>query len=103
MRLAQEQTFVKSYQLMAFDPRRFVFVNLFASGALGIHNLDGLRKRLNIFGNSENELMISRVNRAAQKLTTFRISSSDDQIFAAHKIPLKPGGYQTIDVLPHRY
>ena len=96
-------TFIKRHKSVVLDPFRFVFVNFFSCCTFKLHRLQCFGEGFNVFGHTENEFMIPYIDCTTEEFARFRVSPRNDEILAAHEIPLKPSGNQAIDMFPNGY
>lgn len=95
------RTFVERDELVLLDPVELKGVDLRGGSALPLHGLQGLREWLHLLGDTEDELVVARVNGAADQLSAFRVRTGDDQVLGSHQVPLEAGGHQAVDVFAH--
>ena len=95
------RTFVERDELVLLDPVELKGVDLRGSSTLPLHGLQGLREWLDLLGDTEDELVVARVNGAADQLSAFRVRTGNDQVLGSHQVPLEAGGHQAVDVFAH--
>lgn len=101
--MSERPTFIKGDELVLFRPFRLVRIDLGPTSTLHLHDLQCLSKRLDVFGQTKDEFVISSIDSAADELATFRVCSRNDEILAAHHIPLETCCVEAIDVLADWY
>ena len=94
-------TLVKGQQLVLLHPLQLKSVDFRSRSTLQLHLLKGLSQRLRLLRHTEDELVVADVNVVAQKLSTLRVGSSDEQVLRAHEIPLESGADESVDVFCH--
>ena len=92
-------TFVERHKLMLLDPFSFVRINLCSRSAPLFHHLQRLGQWFYVLRHAKDELVVSRINGAAEKLPALGVSPGNQEILATHHVPLEAGSHQPIDVL----
>ena len=96
-----EHTFVERHKLVLLDPIKLKSVNLTGRSAFPLHRLESFGQGLDLFRDTENELVVADIDGTADQLTTLRVSAGNDQILTAHQIPLESCSDKTVDVFAH--
>jgi len=92
-------TLIESDQRMILDPLGLKLVDLCPGGPLSLHHLQALRQRLDISLDAKDELMVPHVDGAADECSRLRVRTGNDQVLAAHQIPLKACCYESVNMV----
>lgn len=100
--MSRRHTFVKGHQFVVLDPVEFVGVDLRRRRALALHSLKCLGQGLHLLRDTEDEFVVAHIDRAADELAALGVGTGNDQVLAAHHVPLESCGCQSVDVFSHR-
>lgn len=96
----RDGSLVKADELGALDPLGLESINLGTDGTLGLHVLDGLGEGLDgSVCDTEDELVVADVNGRGDELAGLGVGAGNDEVLAAHDVPLEARGVETVDVL----
>lgn len=97
--LGRKYTFIESHQVVPGNPLGLNLSDLGSTGSRLLKLKQNLAQRLSVFCDTQDELVIPRINCAADEFTGLGIGTGDDQILSAHDVPLEASGNEAVDVL----
>lgn len=96
-------TLIKGNKLMLLDPLRLKLIDLRPRRPIQLHRLQRLRQRVRLLRHAKDELMVPHIDSTTQQLAALRVRPRNDQVLAAHEIPLEARSHKPIDMLACRH